>query len=297
MLALHNILNGIWSMDRDYVANYLPVITAYLKGERTPELVKSSSNSDQKEFSERNGISTMVLKNGVFQVSDYGSWSAPEDAPKDSIAIINVNGAITKYDQQCGPSGMATKSELAIRCANNKNIIGVGFKIDSGGGETRAMRLMSDTINEINGRVPTGAFIDDAAYSAAAGIATACNFRMANNNDAGFGSFGTYATIVDYSKYYEALGINILEIYADASTDKNQPFIQALKGNDKLLKELINQVNESFLSMVETNLGDQLKADRKDWATGKTFFAPQAMDMGMINAIGTFDEFINSFYL
>ena len=296
MLFLHNILNGIWSMDRDYVANYLPLITSYLKGERTPDVI-NSSHSDEKQFTERNGISTMVLKNGTFQVSEYGSWSAPEDAPKNSIAIININGAITKYDQGCGPSGMATKSDLAIRCADNKNIIGVGFKIDSGGGETRAMRLMSDTINQINGKVPTGAFIDDAAYSAAAGIATACNFRMANNKDAGIGSFGTYATIVDYSKYYKALGIDILEIYADASSDKNQPFIQALKGDDTLLKALINQVNESFLSMVETNLGNQLKANRDDWATGKTFFANQAIDMGLINAVGTFDEFINSFYL
>ena len=118
MLFLHNILNGIWSMDRDYVANYLPLIASYLKGERTTDAI-SSSHSDQKQFSERNGISTMVLKNGNFQVSEYGSWSAPEDAPKNSIAIININGAITKYDQGCGPSGMATKSELAIRCADN----------------------------------------------------------------------------------------------------------------------------------------------------------------------------------
>ena len=296
MLALHNILNGIWSIDRDFAANFLPLVSSYLKSENHPAF-RSQTDKNGNEITERNGVSTMVIKNGIFQVSEYGGWSAPEDAPKNSIAIININGAITKYDQSCGPAGMATKSDLAIRCANNPNIIGVGFKIDSGGGETRAMRLMNDTINQINSKVPTGAFIDDAAYSAAAGIATACNFRMANNSDAGIGSFGTYATIVDYSKYYEAMGINILEIYADASSDKNQPFIQALKGNDKLLKELINQVNESFLSMVETNLGNQLKADRKDWATGKTFFASEAMDMGLINAIGSFDEFINSFYI
>ncbi len=94
MLFLHNILNGIWSMDRDYVANYLPLITSYLKGERI-QAVKSSSNSDEKQFSERNGISTMVLKNGVFQVSEYGSWSAPEDAPKAvSKVFIGVSAGM-----------------------------------------------------------------------------------------------------------------------------------------------------------------------------------------------------------
>lgn len=297
MLHLHSIMNGIWAIDRDFASNYLPLLAAYMKADNKLNTfnLSSASGRSMEEITENNGVKTYSIKNGAYTLSEYGNWIRPEDAPQDSVAIINITGAITKYDQGCGPSGTKTKSELLARCVDNNKIKAVGFVIDSGGGQAQAMLGMDEAIREARKIKGVGAFVDDNAYSAAAGIASSCDFTILNNKNAGIGSYGTYATIVDYTEYYKSLGINIIEVYATASKDKNQPFIQALQGNTKLLEEIVNQANESFLSMVETNRGSELKAKRSEWGTGKTFTATQAKDMGLIDDIGNFSYFIDFF--
>ena len=36
MLHLHNILSGVWLMDRTYAANYLPIVTHWLSTPSNP---------------------------------------------------------------------------------------------------------------------------------------------------------------------------------------------------------------------------------------------------------------------
>jgi ClpP class serine protease len=295
MLFLHSLMNEVWSINRDFAANFLPLIASYIKSEDKLSFDSARYTKDGDKITERNGVKTYSLKNGVYVLSEFGEYVSPEDAPEDSIAIVNINGAITKYDQACGPAGMKTKSELILRCANNSRIKGVGVVMDSGGGQSKAMFAVDDAIQEARKLKGVGCFIDDNAYSAAAGIASSCDFIIANNVNANIGSYGTYATIVDYSEYYKKLGINIIEVYATLSNDKNQPFIQAINGDDTLLKAIIDKLNESFLSMVETNRGSSLKANRTEWGTGKEFYANEALEMGLIDDIGNFAYFIDSF--
>lgn len=294
MLFLHSIMNEVWCINRDFAANFLPIIASYIKSEDKLQ-INSAYNKDGDKITERNGVKTYTLKNGVYVLSEFGEYVSPEDAPEDSIAIININGAMTKYDQSCGPAGMKTKSELILRCADNSRIKGIGVVVDSGGGQSKAMFTIDEAVQQAKQKKGVGCFIDDNAYSAAAGLSSSCDFVIANNKNANIGSYGTYATIVDYTEYYKNLGINIIDIYATLSKDKNQPFIQAIKGDDTLLKAIIDRLNESFLSMVKKNRGSSLKANQSEWGTGKEFYAPEAMEMGLIDDIGNFAYFIDSF--
>ncbi len=291
MLFLHNIVNSVWMIEPGFAANYLPLVTSYLSGERATPQARVSS--EDRELDDRTGIKMAVIQNGVFTISEYGRYGAPEDAPDNSIAIINITDAITKQDQDCGPSGMLTKSNLMQRCYNNSRIKAIAMVIDSGGGEGYAMRMMSETIGQRN--KPVGAFIDDFACSAAYGIACSCDFVIANSKMARIGSIGTYMTIADFTEYYKQKGIALTEIYATASKDKNNDYYEAIKGNVEPIRAICNQFNEVFLSIVETNRKDQLTADRKDWGTGKVYFAEEAESLGLIDGIDTFENFLNYF--
>jgi ClpP class serine protease len=287
MLYLHNILNGIWMMDEAFAANYLPLVAAFIKGEQM------TAKPTEVELNKRNSIQFATFPNDVLSVSSNSTGITPENAPQSSIAIINIANAITKQDQECGPAGMKTKSDLLKRCYANDNINSVVLVIDSGGGQGMAMRLMAETISQKN--KPVGAFIDDNCCSAAYGIASGCDFIVANSNQAQIGSIGTYITIADYTEKFKQMGVNLIEIYASASTDKNKEFFDAIQGNPEPIRAIANQFNEHFLSLIESNRTDKLKADRTVWGTGKVYFAEKALELGLIDGIDTLENFINYF--
>jgi len=280
MLYLHNILNGIWMIDEAYAVNYLPLIANYIKGERL------ALSTALPEMNDRNSIQVAADSGNDRRVS-------VDNVPLGSIAIINISGAITKFDQECGPAGMKTKSDLLKQCYASDNISSVVLVIGSGGGEGYAMRLMNETISQKN--KPVGAFIDDMACSAAYGIASGCDFICANSTLAEIGSLGCYGTIIDLSKQLEQMGVNIIEIYATASTDKNKEFRDAIAGKPEALRASLDVFNEYFLSTIESNRADQLTADRKVWGTGKVYFAEKALELGLIDGIDTFENFLNYF--
>ena len=292
MLYLHNILGGVWFVEETFASNYLPLIASFLT---TPTaLIGRPRNASQEE--ERTGDNSVQfadLKNGTYHVSDYGRWSAPEDAPKNSVAIIDINGAITKYDQDCGPSGMLTKANLLARCYAEDNIKAIILNIDSGGGEGMGCRVLQEAISVRN--KPVVAFCNDFVASAAYGIAASCDKVVANSPVCRVGSVGTYMTIVDASERYKSMGINLIEVYATRSTDKNQDFYKALQGDTAPLKKVCDTYNEGFISSIANARVGVISEDQNLWATGKMFFAPEALNLGMIDDVDSFENVLNYF--
>lgn len=271
MLFLHKILNGVWMIKPDYAANYIPYITAALKG------VTHGA----------------TLSHAASESAYIATPAHTESNDNQYIAVIPISGAITKHDQFCGPDGMVTIGNAIRSHFAADEAKGIILKIDSGGGEGMAMRHLAEVISERN--KPVIAFIDDFACSAAYGIASACDYIVANSAFAEVGSIGTYMTVADYSKYWENEGIKLIDVYASASTDKNQEYLQAIKGNTDPLKKLADHFNEGFLSMIEKNRSGKLTAKRDTWGTGKVFFADEAIKLGLIDEINTFSNTLNSF--
>jgi len=281
-------------INADYALNYLPLVSAYLKGENHQAFaLKEARPAEYNPYNEDNGVLFASEKNSIYQISDSGYWQSPEDAPRESIAVINITGAITKYNQTCGPSGMVTKSDLITRCFNNDNIEGVILKVDSGGGESIAWRHIKDALSLKNKAVI--GFADDCACSAAYGLLSSCDMIVANSELAQIGSIGTYGTILDYRDKLEKEGIKLIEIYASQSKDKNLEFREALDGNTKPLQEKIDVITEDFITTIETARADKLQSGRETWGTGKTFYAKEALEIGLIDKIDTFNNILKYF--
>lgn len=295
MLYLHQIFNGIWMMNADHAANYLPIVSAYIKGDTLSHqpIIQQSAHSESNLYNQDNGILLATVKDGFYHVADYNSYRSPENAPENSIAVITITGAMTKYDQYCGPAGMETKSNLLQRCYANANIEGIVLKVDSGGGESLSWRLMKETIGQRN--KPIIGFAYDCACSAAYGLLSCCDMIVANSELAEIGSIGSYGTILDYRDKLEKEGIKLIEIYATASKDKNLEFREALNGNLEPLRAKIDVLTEDFIKHIENSRVDQLTSDRKVWGTGKTFYAKEALGLGLIDKIDSFNNILNYF--
>lgn len=271
-------------IEESTILNYLPLVGSWLQGKPQPNIKDNPKNPDFR-------IAAFQL--GKYEISEYGEEIAPEYAPENSVAIINISDTITKHDQDCGPSGMLTKGEILTRCFSNDKIKGVILNVDSGGGEGRACRLLQDVISSRN--KPVVGFIDDFACSAAYGIVSACDLIVANNEVARIGSIGSYFTIADYAKYYEQLGIKLIEVYATRSKDKNQEYHQAVSGDPEPLRKICDVYNEDFISRIASFRSGKISPDQNLWATGKTFFTPEALDLGLIDRVDSLENVINYF--
>jgi len=290
MLYLHNIINGCWFIEESFAMNYYPILLNWITQHH--EFSRPRNALAEDEITMDNGVQFASLRNDAYQISEYGYYGAPEDAPKNSVAIMTINGVITKYDQDCGPSGMVTKANLLNRCFQEDNIKAVILNIDSGGGEGEGMMVLQEAL--ISKNKPVVAFVNGMAASAAYGISAVCDKIIANNNMALVGSIGTYMTIADFREYYSRQGIKLQEIYATKSTDKNSEYKEAINGNPDPVRKMCDKFNESFIDSIKTNRSD-INKDEKTWSTGKIFFADEAIDNGLIDGIDSFNNVLNYF--
>lgn len=254
---LSYILSSPWAITQDYALGYLPIIARALKGDVVP--------FDKQE---------------IIEPYSTGHITSPNGQKKQTI-VIPIVGAITKYDQDCGPRGMESYGRWLENAYSDNEINGIILQIDSGGGEGNAMFHITTILAKRN--KPVIALIDGMAASAAYGIAAACDEIILSGKTNMVGSIGTFITIMDVRGYFEKEGIKLHEVYATKSSEKNQEYIQALEGNYKPLKaNLLDPFNEFFHAEVKTNRPGL----DKSVFSGKTFLADEAISLGLANGMG-----------
>lgn len=208
------------------------------------------------------------------------------------IAILSIYGSIYKYFYYYG---MDVYSAVLKKLYQDTSIKGIILRIESGGGEWGGLQMMAETLKLKN--KPVIAYVEDYAFSAAYGITACCDLIFANTPMCEVGSVGTYIRLLDYEKYYTSVGIDIHTIYATKSTDKNLSYREALEGKYEKMVENIDVYNEYFINLIQQNRGQKLKSDQSEWGTGKTYFAPTALELGLIDGIYSLDQTIEGLIL
>jgi signal peptide peptidase SppA len=272
---LRNISQGAMLMERSYAQAFFPLISSLFTGEKADASVFSfQRQSPDLFYASRSGASA----------NSNGSGSTEK-----RIAMIPLKGAIIKYDEECGNYGTETVANWIRSCNDNAKIDAIVLDVDSGGGMGSAVDNPSTAIAECS--KPIIAYCGNGmTASAAYWIAAHCDELYATYANDEIGSIGTYVTLADYKKYYkEKHNLEIKELYASKSTEKNKLFkdaIESTEGEEKLIKEYIDPFNEVFI--------DTVKAERTNVEesvfTGKLFRAKEAQEKGLIDGLKTFNE-------
>lgn len=271
---LSQIIRGKWLIDPQTAISYFPLISNLLEG----KVVELDGDPQFK----------------IQAYSNLGeSYSAYDDAPEGSIAIISLNGTMVKEDTWCD-IGTETIAANLTEAARHKNISAIILKINSGGGAVDAIAPLLESIQ--SSTKPVISFVDDMAASAAYYVAAHTQAIIASNNiSAMIGSIGVMIQFMDYQEYYAAKGIKTHTIYAPESTSKNQAFEEALKGNYDLIKsELLSPLAQKFQAAVREARKGKLNESIDGVLAGKMFFAEDpltddALKAGLIDSIGNFD--------
>lgn len=156
-----------------------------------------------------------------------GAVDAPETvvASAGNIAILNISGGLVNRPMPdiCGDGPL---SYSAIRCAFDSaladgNVKAIIFRMDSPGGMCAGLVDLTDHIFASRGIKPIVAQLDDMAYSACYGIASACDSIQVTRTS-GSGSIGCMTYHIDISGANAQAGIKITYIYAgDKKVDGN----------------------------------------------------------------------------
>ena len=281
-LQVSALFRGIWLIRPEYVDAQLPLLAKMLDGKLTGGEFLQGKGEFEKPFAYNAG-ERFPLSIYEYQTDTY----KPNPAiPPNSVGVLPIIGPTTKYDGDCGAPGSITRMAWASNFQQNPNICGIMSYIDCPGGQADGTPQMGDHIQSLD--KPTLGFIAGGAYSAGYWQAAAHDDVIMSHQMDGAGSIGAYRTFVDYKPMLEKKGIKIHEIYPPESADKNLGYREALKGNYDLATSAVSGLAKAFRGAVSTTRGNRLKSD--DWKTGKEFNGQDAVDIGLVDGIGSFND-------
>lgn len=264
------ILRGNWLLDENWIdANW--------------SLIQMLANGEHVSFDAQNQAPQNLILDPALALYDRrrDRWSK---AGKGSFALYDLRGPIMHYGF-CG-DGTDELHNAFIDAESAGNISGHFFLIDSPGGQADGVLEFMQSI--IGASKPSVSFVNGGMAASGGGfLATAADAVFASSRLCEIGSFGGYSTLLDATEREEREGVKRIIIKAKQSKDKNTVYELAKAGDKDALAELadrISLVTGELLDTVRTGRGDRLKND--SWATGKMFFAEEAMDIGLIDAIG-----------
>lgn len=208
------------------------------------------------------------------------------------IAVIELTGMMTKYGtslsrQKGGTLGVRRALRLAM---DDPAITGVVLRIDSPGGTIAGTVDLADDVERAvaGGRKPVVAFIEDLAASAAFWVASQATRIIANRN-AIIGSIGTYAVLRDTSKAAEKAGVIVHIVRSGEFKGTGVPGTPVTDAQLAEFQTTINQINDLFVQAVA--VGRKLPVARvRELADGRVHVGANAVDLGLADSIGTFDE-------
>lgn len=275
------ILRSHWMIEPAWAHSHLPQVAKILQGEPFhlgPAHALGKTHSPQCIHPD--------AETGFVQPYNYGSF---QDAPHGSVAMIPVQGPLLKYDGECQEPGTMTLSTWVQQANAAPNIAGILLYFDTPGGQVDGTQTLVDAVAASS--KTTVAYVHDGMMcSAGYWIASACNYIFASQPTDVIGSIGVLTSFYDFRERLKSMGIALHEVYAPQSTDKNIEYRQALDGNYAPLEQELSFLADQFINAVKRYRSDKLQLSVSNPFTGKTYFAPEAMSVGLIDGICSIEQ-------
>lgn len=221
---------------------------------------------------------------------------------RGSVAMIPVAGMLAKYASQVNSeSGSRGTSYEKLREAvdaavRDEAVRSILLVVDSPGGhveglEDFALRLHSVRKAGEEGRGPRlYAYIDDLGASAAYYIASQAQ-QIAMVPAGEVGSIGTYTTIADFSKAYEAAGVKVHLVATGSAKGIGAEGVALTEDNLTVVKAAVDKYGDIFRNAV-TRGRPALAKTIETLATGETWIDQDAVNVGLVDKIASLDSYV-----
>lgn len=233
-------------------------------------------------------LNSYQFKAGEPYVSERETWYYNSFPIKmGEVLLIPVLDAIM-HEDYCGTAGTKTIQGWYAKAKNDDSIKAIIELKNSPGGDVIGTRTLADY--KSNYPKPIVGLTEGLECSAAAYIGATDAYKFALSKDCIFGSCGVMTTFVDWSAWYEAEGVKVIDLYSKGSPLKNDAYRQALKGDYKGYTDgILFKFDSNFMEFMQEN---RPKISQKA-LKGADFLSEDAISNGLIDAIGTFEDAYN----
>ena len=216
--------------------------------------------------------------------------STPIDS-SDRIALVYAQGSILYGEGSPTIMGQETMNKALQSAREDRNIKAVVLRINSPGGSALTSDLIWREVDKTAKEKPVVVSISDVAASGGYYIATPATYIIAQPTSI-TGSIGVFGTLPNASELAEQWGVSSYTLSTHERSATYSPLRPLSDTFRAELTEGIEQTYQTFLERVAS--GRSMSIESVDAiAQGRVYLAPKALELGLVDEIGTLDDAIN----
>src|SRR5882757_270323 len=211
------------------------------------------------------------------------------------VAVVRLHGVITPTPSPVGRGSIslnAVEGALTKAFAHDR-LKAVALLINSPGGAPTQSGLVAERIRQLAAKknVPVLAFCEDIAASGGYWLACAADEIYAHRTSM-VGSIGVITAGFGLTGLLERFGVERRVFTAGEHKHRLDPFSPVKDEDVAWLKGLQGELHSEFTDWVKQRRGDKL-ADNPDLFTGEVWTGAKALELGLVDGLGSLREVVN----
>jgi len=189
------------------------------------------------------------------------------------------------------PINFKESAKQLFNATKETNIVGVIVMVNSGGGSSGDFAVIHDMVKKLASVKPVVCLVMGRAYSGGYLIASAATVVLAHSVS-GIGSIGVEMSVDRFTNTHIKDGkikadLTVEVMKAGEFKDLFNPYLPELTEDQRaFMQAKMMKSYDTFIKLVAKNR-NLLADDYKTWAEGKYFDASEALEIGLIDEIGT----------
>jgi protease-4 len=216
---------------------------------------------------------------------------------KDKILLLDISGIIGVM----GDTGFFPRKDGNIlsqvyyrleKAAEDSRVKGIILRLDTPGGEVTASDILYNQVKEFRARtgVPVVALMMGLSTSGGYYVASACDHITAHPSTI-TGSIGVISIFPNIEELFSKIGVEMTVIKSGQMKDSGSPFRGMSTEEKAVFQDIVDGFHQNFIKAVAAGRKTQISLDRlRTLADGRIYTAPQALEEGLIDSIGYFDD-------
>ncbi len=209
----------------------------------------------------------------------------------DAVAVVRLDGTITSGPEDYFSTQGITPERVARlleQAANDPDVKAVVVRVNSPGGSVVASDDIYHALLEFE--KPVVVWMGEMAASGGYYIACGGDYVFAHPNTL-TGSIGVISQFINVEELLDEVGVDVVVITSGPHKDIGSLFREMTEEEQALWGAIIDETYEGFVEIVAQARGLPLE-DVRELANGSIYTGRQALEVGLVDGVGTLDDAI-----